>query len=159
MSSTLFELQEDFLCLYEMGEDEEAFKDSLESLEFDLENKAEGYVNLMKQLEMEADKADEVAKQFSAKATARRNNIKALKNRLKSFMDATDKKKIPAGDFTIVYKKNGGLRPLYYDESKVPQDFIENKPEINKKKIRDYLKEHDVPWARLEDAGYHIEVK
>ena len=56
--SSLFDLQGDFLALYELATsegDEQAFLDTLEGLMGELEVKAGGYVHVIKQLEMEAD--------------------------------------------------------------------------------------------------------
>lgn len=157
--SSLFDLQGDFLRLYEMGEEEEAFGDSLESLDYELALKGEGYVNVMNALEMEADKAEEIGKAFLRKAEVRRNNIKAMKRRLQLFMESTGKDKIPAGNYTITNKKNGGVQPLDYDEGKVPDSFMKVIYEPDTKKIREYLKDHTCDWARLKERGRHIEVR
>lgn len=159
MANTLFDIANEFLQLYELGEDEEAFADTLDSLNFDLEVKAEGYLAIMDQLEMEAAKAEEMSKLFSRKAKARRANIGRMKDRIKTAMEVIGKVKISAGGRDIVYKKNGGKQPLVYNEDQVPDNFMKMTLSVDTEKIRDYLKDHEVPWATLEERGHHIEVK
>ena len=69
MSNTLFEIVGDFQRLYEIatdGTDPQLFDDTLEALTGDLEAKSAGYVAVMEQLKMEADKADEIVKRYQA---------------------------------------------------------------------------------------------
>ena len=77
MSQTLFEIVDDYQNLYELATDPdtnpEVFNDTLEAIKGALEVKSSGYVNVIKQLEMEAKQADEVSEMFKAKAEVRKN--------------------------------------------------------------------------------------
>ena len=163
--STLFEIVGDMRELYEMATDPdidpEVFQDTLEGLTGMLEVKACGYVNVIKQLDMEAKQAKEVAQMFTDKAKVRENNIKRMKEALKMAMNATDQKSMAAGAFTIKLQKNGGLQPLVID-GEVPQNMTKVVVEPDTNLIREYLageEDQKCEWAHLEPRGEHIVIK
>lgn len=155
---SLYSITGEFLALYEMSEDEEAFADTLESLEFDLEVKAKGYAQIINQLNMEADEAERVSKAFAAKAKARRNNVKYLMQRMNAAMELLDKDEVSAGDFKIKRIRNGGQAPLIID-GEVPDNMKKITVENDNAKIREFLKDAECSWAHIGERGYHIEVK
>lgn len=160
--ATLFEIVDDMQELYEMATDPEVdpevFQDTLEGLKGMLEVKACGYVNVIKQLDMEAKQAKEVAKMFSDKAKVRENNIKRMKDVLKMAMESTDQETMAAGAFTIKLQKNGGLQPLVID-GEVPQNMTKVIVEPDGDKIREFLKDNKCEWAHLEERGKHVVIK
>lgn len=163
--ATLFEIVGDMRELYEMATDPdidpEVFQDTLEGLTGMLEVKACGYVNVIKQLDMEAKQAKEVAQMFTDKAKVRENNIKRMKETLKMAMNATDQKSMAAGAFTIKLQKNGGLQPLVID-GEVPQNMTKVVVEPDTNLIREYLageEDQKCEWAHLEPRGEHIVIK
>ena len=162
MSQTLFEIVDDYQNLYELATDPdtdpEVFNDTLEAIKGALEVKSCGYVNVIKQLEMEAKQADEVSEMFKAKAEVRKNNIKRMKEMLKSALEATNQESLTAGAYTIKLQKNGGVQPLVIDGD-VPQNMTKVIVEPDNAKIREYLKDHLCEWAHLEPRGKHIVIK
>lgn len=160
--ATLFEIVDDMKELYEMATDPEVdpevFQNTLEGLKGMLEVKACGYVNVIKQLDMEAKQAKEVAQMFTDKAKVRENNIKRMKDVLKMAMDSTEQKSMAAGAFTIKLQKNGGLQPLVID-GEVPQNMTKVIVEPDGAKIREFLKDNTCEWAHLEPRGEHIVIK
>lgn len=162
MSQTLFEIVDDYQNLYELATDPdtdpEVFNDTLEAIKGALEVKSGGYVNVIKQLEMEAKQADEVSEMFKAKAEVRKNNIKRMKEMLKSALEATNQESLTAGAYTIKLQKNGGVQPLVIDGD-VPQNMTKIVVEPDNAKIREYLKDHSCEWAHLEERGKHIVIK
>lgn len=162
--STLFEITDEFERLYQMAIDEElsdeAFDGTFEMIMADLEVKAGGYSSVIKQIEMEADKAEELEKEFKRKKEVRQRRAKAMKEAIKYAMEVANVKELNAGKFTIKLKKNGGLEPLVIDR---PEDVPDNmkiiKVENDTKLIREHLKDHQEPWAHLEERGSHIEIK
>lgn len=162
--ATLFEITSEFERLYQLATDEEideeSFLGTLEMLNADLELKAEGYSNVIQQLEMEATKAEELEKEFRRKKEIRQRHIKAMKDAIRDAMLLANVKELDAGKFTVKLKKNGGLEPLVIDKPEdVPANMQIIKYENDNKRIREYLKEHKVPWAHLEERGSHIEIK
>ena len=162
--SSLFEITNEFERFYQMVIDEEisddAFEDTLACIMDELENKASGYAHVIKQVEMEADRAEVMEKEFRAKKEIRRSRIKKMKEAICQAMQIAKVKELSAGDFTFKLKKNGGLEPLVIDKpEKVPDNMKVIKYEIDNARIREYLKDHEVDWAHTEDRGTHIEIK
>ena len=161
--ATLFQLVGEFQSLYDLATDEtfdeESFNGMMDVLTADLENKSSGYVAVIQQLQMEQDKADELAKEFTAKRDARKNAIKRMKERLIMAMDALGTKELPAGNFTIKIQGNGGQQPLKITGD-VPENFNKVIVEPDNDKIREALKEgKELDFAHLEPRGRHITIK
>ena len=160
--ATLFELTNEFRALYELATedgDPAALADTLESMMPELQQKAVGYVAVINQLEMESAKADEISKAFKAKADARKNSVKALKNALLMALDSINATEMQAGDWTIKAVKNGGVQPMVIDGD-VPESFLKVIYEADKDKIRQALKDgQELSFARLEERGRHITIK
>lgn len=160
--ATLFELTNEFRSLYELATedgDPQALADTIESMLPELQQKAVGYVAVINQLEMESAKADEISKAFKAKADARKNSVKALKNALLMALDSINATEMQAGDWTIKAVKNGGVQPMVID-GEVPESFLKVIYEADKDKIRQALKDgQELSFARLEERGRHITIK
>lgn len=165
MSGTLFDIVGEFQELYDMATSEEeqseqVFQDTLDSLKGELETKSNGYVAVMNRLEMEQKKADEVVKRYQAIRDARKNAIKRMKDTLMLAMDELQIEQMPAGDFTIKIKKNGGVQPMVIDlPDQVPDNMTKVVIEPDNDKIRAFLKDNECEWAHLEERGRHVEVK
>lgn len=160
---TLFDIVDDAKLLYEMGidpdRDEQVFNDTLEAIMGCLEIKSCGYVNVIKQLEMEQKQAEEVSKLFADKAAVRKNSIKRMKDALKFALEETKQDSIAAGAFTIKLQKNGGKEPLKITGD-VPDSLCKVTIEPDGDKIREYLQDHpDCEFAHLEPRGTHVVIK
>ena len=163
--ATLFEIVGDFQNLYAMATDPdtdpEAFEGSLESLTAELEVKGTGYVQVIKQLEMEQAQAEAISKQFKEKADTRKRNIERMKDKLLYAMEVINQDKIEAGDWTIKVQNNGGQAPIVIDGD-VPDNMTKVTIEPDKTKIRDYLTALDgqsCEWAHIAERGKHIVIK
>lgn len=160
--STLFEIVDEFKELYELATDSdvdsEVWEDTLEALTGELEVKGVGYVNVIKQLEMEAKQAAEVSKMFDDKRKVRENHIKQMKEALKSAMEQIGTDEIDAGAFKIKLQANGGVQPLVIDGD-VPQNMQKITISPDNDKIRQFLKDNTCEWAHLEERGKHIVIK
>ena len=163
MSNTLFDIVGEFQDLYTLAvseeeQDEQVFIDTLDSLKGELEAKSCGYVAVMDRLDMEAKKADEVVKRYQALRDSRKKAIKRMKDTLMYAMDELGVDQMPAGDFTIKIKNNGGVQPLVID-GKIPDNMTKVTIEPDNDKIRAFLKDNECDWAHLEERGRHVEVK
>jgi hypothetical protein len=159
---TLYDIQGEYLRLYDMvTEDDEALEDTLASLNLDLSDKSEGYVAVIKQLEMESDECDKVIAQFQEKKKARQNSIKRLKDALLSAMDIANLTELKAGSWTLKVAKNGGKAPVEIpDEAAVPESYMRIKYEVDKDLIRKDLEEgKDLGFATLGERGRHINIR
>lgn len=169
MGETLFDLTGQMLelknMLCECADDtelEQIINDSIESVEGALEVKAEGYVKVIQQMEMEQERCDQLACEWQMKSNIRKNAIKRMKDKLTQALIAIDKADgIKAGDYTLKVVKNGGQAPIIYDdESAIPQSLMRIKYEKDAKLIREYLTEHpDTKWAHIGERGVHLGIK
>ena len=169
MGETLFDLTGQMLelknMLCECADDtelEQIINDSIESVEGALEVKAEGYVKVIQQMEMEQERCDQLACEWQMKSNIRKNAIKRMKDKLTQALIAIDKADgIKAGDYTLKVVKNGGQAPIIYDdESAIPQSLMRIKYEKDSKLIREYLAEHpDTSWAHIGERGVHLGIK
>mgnify|MGYP002524452421 CR=1 FL=1 len=160
---TLFEIVNEFEELYELATDpevdSEVWETTLEALTGELEVKSAGYVNVIKQLEMEAKQAKEISKQFADKQKTRENHIKQMKEALLYAMQNTGMDKVEAGNFTIKIQNNGGVQPLVIDGA-VPDSYNKLIIEPDNDLIRKTLEEgKELDFAHLEPRGKHIVIK
>lgn len=161
--STLFELQNEFQELYNMmtdpDVDEEVLKDTLEAVMGEFEVKAEGCVYFMKRLEMERDKAKDVANDLLAKAKARDNALNRMKEMIQKTMESAQVTKVDAGAFTVSIQKNGGKLPLIIT-GEVPDGCKRIILEDDKDLIRKRLETgEELDFAHLGERGSHIVIK
>lgn len=159
---TLYELNEEYMSLLELAQDPETdpeiFSDTLEGLTGEIEEKAEGYVIVMKELEAQADKFEKEEKRISERKAALKNNIKRMKDSLLNTMQIMDKKKLETEHFKLSIVKNGGLAPLKITGD-VPAAFCKLEPDNNL--IRKALEagDDDIEWAHLEERGVRLNVR
>jgi len=120
--------------------DEETFKDTLESIEMSIEDKAEGYAIVMQQLSDEANSLDKESKRLKAKEAVIKNNVDRLKMSLFDSMELTGKTKFKTKLFSFNIRTNGGST-LIPDESLIPKKYLIAQPsKIDRKAILDALK-------------------
>lgn len=162
--STLYEITADFERLYELATededmDQELFDGTIEGLIGELEVKAEGYCNVIKQLEMEADRAKNMSLVWSQRQKQRETAIKRMKEALRDAMIRTNIDKIDAGEFTVKLQNNGGKAPLIIDGD-VPDNYQKIIYEADKEKIRKDLEEgKELKFAYLEERGKHVVIR
>lgn len=159
------EYQDLYLMLTENTDDtevEQVIRDTLEAVKGELEVKAEGYIHVIQQMEMEAERAEQLEYEWSLKKKIRKDRIARLKSALKDALVATDNEGgLKAGDYTLKVAKNGGVAPIIYDrEEDIPQNLMKVKYEKDAKLIREYLEEHpDCEWAHIGERGTHLAIK
>ena len=175
MSSTLYELTGDFLKLMEMLEDEECdqqcIMDTLESVEYEIEDKADGYAKIIKSLEVKRDGVIKEIERLIARKNHYENRIKWLKQNLEMCMRVTGKRKFTTDLFSFGIQKNGGKRKLIIDVNinNVPKEYRIKQPDaINGDLIREYLKENGLEgqdgslnceFAHLEPQGESLRIR
>ena len=168
MGRALFDIVGDYQLLYDMATDitgdpeqEQTFADTLEALKGELEVKAEGYIHVIKQLEMEQERAEQLEYEWHLKAIKRKDSIQRMKSALVDAMKQTGHEQLVAGDYTLKVVKNGGQVPIIYDdESAIPQSLMRIKYEKDAKLIREYLAEHpETSWAHIGERGVHLGIK
>ena len=143
---TLYEITGELLELQNMieeGADPDVVNDTIESVEFDLGQKAEGYVMVIRNLEAQAKAIKDEEKRLREKRLAAENGIERLKKRLFDSMNATGKKKLNAGVFTLSIQKNGGALPVIIDEDvmNMPQEMLKIDIKPDTKRIAELLQD------------------
>ena len=155
--STLYELSEQYQELLSMALDpdidEEAIADTLEGLEGEIEDKADGYAKVMRNLEADAS----AIKAEIARLTERRKRIEAnidrMKRSLESAMRLTGKTKFKTSLFSFNIQKNPASLKID-NPDRVPAEFlIPQDPKIDTVGIKRELKEGTVfDWCHLEQG-------
>ena len=143
---TLYELTNDYTELLQMAEDpgidEQAFLDTLEGIEGALEDKADGYAKVIRNLEADAAACDAESKRLRNKKQTIENNIKRMKSALQFAMQMTGKTKFKTALFTFGIRKNPVS--VVIDAANVrdfPEQYIiESEPILDKKALKDALK-------------------
>lgn len=167
--ATLYELSAEMAELMEWMNDPEtddqAIRDTLDGLQFELEAKAESYCKVIRQFEADASAYKAEAERFKQKQSVCENNAKRMKEALLRAMVATghdDKKGLDAGLFKLKVQGNGGQKPLVIDGN-VPEQFVKMVPQNDNEAIRkflDGLDENDkCEWAHYGERGTHLSIK
>ena len=161
--SNLYQLKENWRqvadMLYEEEIDEQCVLDTLESIEGEIEDKADSYAMIIKNLLAGAEAKEIEAKKMIEKANAEKNRAKLLKQNLYEIMKETGKTKFKTDLFSFSIQKNGGLAPLWVDEdiAKIPDKYLKKEPDNSK--IRELLKTQEVSWAKLEERGESLRIR
>jgi len=162
----LYEIVGQFKAVYDMiDEDTDAkvLQDTIEAIGLmdDLNEKADGYVKLIKQLMAEGKAFEAEAKAFEKKATARYNLATSLIKRLYDAMLQMGITEIPNKLFKIKIRKNGGVAPLVFVEGKyVPEEYKKVTVENDNSKIREAIKAgKKLDFVTLGERGTHLEIK
>lgn len=145
---TLYEITGELLELQNMieeGADPDVVNDTIESVEFDLEQKAEGYVMVIRNLEAQAKAIKDEEKRLKEKRLSAENGIERLKKRLFDSMNATGKKKLNAGVFTLYVQKNGGALPVIIDADveNMPKEMLKMEIRPDTKRIAELLQDEE----------------
>ena len=155
--SSLYDLTEQFQELLSMAldpdVDEQALADTMEGIECEIEEKADGYAKVIKSLEADV----EALKVEEARLAGRRKNISAnidrMKRALESSMRATGKTKFKTTLFSFGIQKNPPALKIDMPD-RVPEEFlIPQEPKIDSVAIKKELKEGVVyDWCHLEQS-------
>lgn len=159
----IYELQETWKkiadMLYEEDIDEQCVLDTLESIEGDIEDKADSYAKIIKEFEALRDARKAEAKRLTESASALDNRIKFLKGNLFNVMKETGKTKFNTELFSFNICKNGGKQALTID-GEVPEEFTKVIIENDTDKIRQALEDGEsLPFAHLEPRGESLRIR
>ena len=159
--SNLYQLTNDYETvlnmLYDEDADEEMILDTLESIEGEIEDKADNYAKIIKELEAKQNARKEEAKRLTESAKVFENRVKALKSNLFNSMKATGKTKFATDLFSFNIAKNGGKQTLTID-GEVPEEYTKTITDTDK--IRQALEKGEkLTFAHLEPRGESLRIK
>ena len=150
----LYEITEDFERLREMARDPdvdpEAIRDTMEAIEADFEDKADGYAKVIRMLETDEDGLDAEIKRLQARKSAVSGNKGRIKDALERAMRQTGKTKFKTLLFSFGIQKNPPSVAILKEDS-VPIDYlVVPDPQPDKKRILAELKAGaKFDWAEL----------
>lgn len=154
---TLYELTDNLrqlLAMLEDGDvDPQVIADTMEAVEGEFEDKAEGYACIIKQLEADAVALRTEEERLAARRKSIENNIRRIKQTLQEAMCATGKTKFKTKLFSFGIQKNPAALFLA-DLAQIPKRFMVPQPDLpDKAAIKEYLKENgDQSWAQLQQG-------
>lgn len=144
--STLFILTDNYKQVYDLiaeQGDEQALNDTLESINDALEDKADGYVSVIKSLESDNKAIDDEIKRLQQRKTTNKNGIDRLKESLKVYMEATGKTKFKTALNSYNIQNNPPSLNVI-EEKHIPSDFwLSQAPKLDKKALLKHIKEND----------------
>ena len=136
--SNLFELKDNYQQVYDLiaeQEDEQILKDTLASINDAIEEKADGYVAVIKSLEADNNAIDEEIKRLRQRKTSNQNGVKRLKESLQKVMEQTGKEKFKTSLNSYSIANNPPSLDII-DETLIPkQYYVEQKPKLDKKEL------------------------
>ena len=162
----LYEFTEQWDAVFNMMEDgetdEQVIFDTLESIEGEIEDKADNYAKMIRNLQASVDvlKAEEERLYYRRKSTE--NHIQRLKDNLQANLEFIGKTKFKTDLFSFSVAKNGGKQPLSITDNldEIPGKYlIPQPPKVNNDAVRELLKEKTVDWAHLEPYGRHLNIR
>ena len=161
--SKLYELTNNYeqvlSMIYDEDVDEQMILDTLESIEGEIEDKADGYAKIIKELEAQRDARKVESKRLSDSAKVFDNRVNSLKQNLFNAMKQTGKTKFATDLFTFNIAKNGGKQALTIDGD-VPEEYTKTIIENDTDKIRADLEAgKELPFAHLEPRGESLRIK
>ena len=133
---SLFDLSADYQHdLIAEQEDEQILKDTLESINDAIEDKADGYVAVIRTLESDNKTIDEEIKRLRQRKTSNQNGVKRLKESLQEVMEKTGKVKFKTALNSYSIANNPPSIEVT-NESLIPKSYwIEQAPKLNKKEM------------------------
>ena len=142
---TLYELTNDWLQLMTMleeGADEDVINDTLEGLDYEIEDKAEGYAKVIRNIESDIAGLKAEIERMTDRKRVLENNITRMKNNLQAAMELTGKTKFKTDLFSFNVQSNPAA--VVMDEQyleNIPKEYlIPQEPKLDKKKLAADLK-------------------
>lgn len=147
----------DYLTDPENGVDEITIKDTLESIDAEIDEKMLNVGRFILELEHQADGIKAAIDRMSARRKTAEARAQWLKDYLKSAMEHTGKHKVSDADIALSLAK---LPPsvIIEDESLIPDEFKRTKTEIiiDRQAIK---QAGGCPGCRVESTGFRILIK
>lgn len=126
----IYELKSDWEMLMNLIEDgeftEEDLQDTFESLQYDIEVKAENYGLVMKNLEAQVGGLDAEIKRLADRKATINNGIDRMKSNLQEIMIATDNKKFKTEHFSFSTRKSTSVA-IQCATAELPDEFVVTK--------------------------------
>ena len=166
MNRNLYDLTNDYEAvlnmLYDEEIDEQMIFDTLEGIEGEIEDKADGYAKIIKELLGDAEKIKEEKIRLEQRQKAFENRAQLLKENLQNTMKQLGKTKFKTNLFSFNIQKNGGKLPLIIDDiKKVPNEYFKHtEKEVDNTKVREAIDSgKNIPFAHYGVQGESLRIK
>ena len=157
----LYKMTEAFNQLSDSDLGAEYIKDTIESLEYDFQEKGVNIIKLTSGWESDVEAIDSEIKRLQARKKAIQNKSDSLREYLRQNMQAAGISKIECPLFNISLSKPTKVAVIDNDEL-IPDEYVTVKTVVSpdKRKILSALKDGvDIPGARLEDGNGRLTVR
>ena len=137
----LYDLTGNYKKVYEMDLDDETWQDTLESIDSAIEQKADGLMYVIRDLEVDVVGLKEEEARLKKKREVAERKIKRLKQYLQDNMETVGKTKFKTQLFSYNIQNNPASLKLT-DEKLIPQKYytVETSRKYDNKAIKDDLK-------------------
>ena len=137
----LYDLTGNYKKVYEMDLDDETWQDTLESIDSAIEQKADGLMYVIRDLEVDVIGLKDEEKRLKSKREVAERKIKRLKQYLQENMEAVGKTKFKTQLFAYNIQNNPASLKLT-DEKLIPEKYytVETSRKYDNKAIKDDLK-------------------
>lgn len=154
----IYEITGNILSLQTMAEegiiDEDTLKDTMESLEGELEDKADAYAKVIKNIEAQATAIGIEEDRLRERRQVLENNIKRMKKTLQESMELTGKTKFKTTLFSFNVQNNAKSVVLDTEDlMSIPEKYQKATITINKTLIKEDLESGaELPFAHIEQT-------
>lgn len=160
--SNLYKLNKDWQevvnMLYQDDTDEQMILDTLESIEGEIEDKADNYAYIIAEILNDASACKLEKDRLEKRQKSLENKAKNLKKSLSEIMKNTGKTNFKTQLHTFRIQKNGGKRALTID-GEVPKEYQKAIIENDTDKIRQALEEgKELKFAHLEPQSESLRI-
>lgn len=163
---TIYDLTEAYATVEEMlydGEaDEQVILDTLQAIDGEIEDKADNYAKLIKNLHSDAESLKSEEERLYQRRKSLENREKLLKSTLQANLEFIGKTKFKTALFTYTVAANGGKAPLSITDNlgDIPGKFlIPQPPKVDTEAVRALLETKEVEWAHLEPRGTSLRIR
>lgn len=154
--SNLFQLSTSYqqvLDLIEQGMNPEDLKDTLDSIEVELNVKVDNTIGLKRSVDADVDAIDKEIKRLQGLKQQKQNFSDRLKNYLQDMLDVQGLQKFRT-PINYIYKRKNVPSVYVTNEKVIDSDYwVSQAPKLNKKQIKDDIKAGiNVEGAELRDS-------
>lgn len=164
--SNLYKLKNNYeevlSMLYQDDIDEQMILDTLECIEGDIEDKADNYAKIIKELLGDAEKIKKEKQRLEVRQKSFEKRAELLKNNLQNTLKRIGKTKFKTELFSFNIQKNGGKLPLIIDDiEKVPNEYFKHtEKELDNTKIREAIDlGEEILFAHYGEQGESLRIK
>lgn len=166
--ASIYDITGRAVALNEMANDEEVelevFRDTLEAIEGEFDDKIESYCKVLKNIEGEAAAIAEEVKRLTAKKKAIENNVDRMKKVMFDAMKVMNKETAGGAVLKAKIQKNGGKLPLMIAEGTKPEslpfEFQKITYEVDNDAVREALDNgQELDFAKYGERGESLRIK